>query len=76
MPIILRIRNLSTDLGISNGSQGYLKKLVTECLKDGTMVPKAAIVHFPLSKVKLNGSVAAGPVKTHEPATQPIDELT
>jgi hypothetical protein len=55
MPIILRMRNLSTDLGISNGSQGYLKKLVTESLEDGTTVPKLAIVDFPSSKVKLDG---------------------
>ncbi|KAF6755635.1 hypothetical protein DFP72DRAFT_811382, partial [Ephemerocybe angulata] len=55
MPVILRMCNLSTELGITNGSQGVLRKLVTEELEDRTLVPKVAIVHFPNSKVKLDG---------------------
>ncbi|KAF6746378.1 hypothetical protein DFP72DRAFT_823155, partial [Ephemerocybe angulata] len=55
MPVILRMRNLSTELGITNGSQGFLRKIVTEDLEDQTKVPKVAIVHFPSSKVKLEG---------------------
>ncbi|KAF6741354.1 hypothetical protein DFP72DRAFT_834245 [Ephemerocybe angulata] len=55
MPVILRMRNLSTELGVTNGSQGFLMKVVTEELEDHTLVPKVAIVHFPGSKVKLHG---------------------
>jgi hypothetical protein len=47
------MRNISTDLRITNGAQGILKKVVTEKLADDTEVPKIAIVHFPVSKVKL-----------------------
>ncbi|KAF6743595.1 hypothetical protein DFP72DRAFT_827547, partial [Ephemerocybe angulata] len=39
MPVILRSRNISTDLGLDNG----------------THVAKLAIVHFPTSKVHLEG---------------------
>ncbi|KAF6752478.1 hypothetical protein DFP72DRAFT_815307, partial [Ephemerocybe angulata] len=55
MPVILRSRNISTDLGVTNGAQGILKKIVTEMLHDGTCVAKVAIVHFPTSKVNLEG---------------------
>lgn len=30
MPVILRVRNVSTDLGITNGSQGFVHKIFTE----------------------------------------------
>jgi hypothetical protein len=53
MPVILRMHNISTDLRITNGAQGILKKVVTEKLADDTEVPKITIVHFPASKVKL-----------------------
>lgn len=54
MPVILRTRNLSTDLGITNGSQGIVRRIFTaECplgLKYGVCV----IVEFPYSKVDLS----------------------
>ncbi|TEB26515.1 hypothetical protein FA13DRAFT_1595676, partial [Coprinellus micaceus] len=55
MPVILRMRNISTELGITNGSQGILKKVMTEILDDGSVIAKVALVHFPLSKVRLYG---------------------
>ncbi|TEB25457.1 hypothetical protein FA13DRAFT_1898160, partial [Coprinellus micaceus] len=53
MPVILRMRNVSTELGVTNGTQGILKKIVTEKLNDQTEIPKLAIVHFPSCKAKL-----------------------
>ncbi|KAF6750249.1 hypothetical protein DFP72DRAFT_750136, partial [Ephemerocybe angulata] len=54
MPVILRQRNISTDLGITNGAQGVVKKIVTGRLPDSEHeYAKAVIIHFPGSKVHL-----------------------
>ncbi|KAL1731083.1 hypothetical protein EV714DRAFT_209486, partial [Schizophyllum commune] len=55
MPVILRSRNLCTELGVSNGSQGILVKMYTaSCARGYTYCP-CVIVHFPLSSVQLSG---------------------
>ncbi|KAH7921155.1 hypothetical protein BV22DRAFT_1019909, partial [Leucogyrophana mollusca] len=55
MPVILRMRNLSTDLGITNGSQGIVKKIVTGVCPNGFTYATCALVYFPYSKVELTG---------------------
>lgn len=54
MPVILRGRNISTELGITNGSQGFIRHLVTEVGASGLTHVKCAIVEFHTSKVKLS----------------------
>ncbi|KAG1721368.1 uncharacterized protein EDB91DRAFT_1064429 [Suillus paluster] len=54
MPVILCLRNLSTDLGITNGSQGFVRKILTENCPNGLPYATCVIVHFPLSKVQLS----------------------
>ncbi|KAL1686737.1 hypothetical protein GGG16DRAFT_63693, partial [Schizophyllum commune] len=55
MPVILRSRNLCTELGVSNGSQGTVVKLyTTSCARGYTYCP-CVIVYFPLSSVQLSG---------------------
>jgi hypothetical protein len=53
MPVILCMRNISTDLGITNGSQGTVHHIVTAVCPTGLTYVKCAIVHFPDSKVQL-----------------------
>lgn len=53
MPIILQCRNLSTDLGITNGSQGYVKKIFTNVCAAGLTYATCIIAKFPDSKVRL-----------------------
>ena len=53
MPVILRNRNISTELGITNGSQGTVKKIFTEPCTNGFSVPKCVIVEFPDSVVEI-----------------------
>lgn len=55
MPVILRMKNLSTDLGITNGSQGVVRQLRTAICASGFTYCTSAIVEFPDSKVKLTG---------------------
>ncbi|KAK0471490.1 hypothetical protein IW261DRAFT_1344479, partial [Armillaria novae-zelandiae] len=55
MPVILRSRNLSTDLKITNGAQGYLRHMETKTDRYGNRCAQYAIVHFPASNVKLEG---------------------
>ena len=55
MPIILRNKNLSTDLGITNGAQGILRKFYTAIAKPDLTYCTCAIVHFPTSRVQLSG---------------------
>lgn len=54
MPVILRGRNISTDLGVTNGSQGFVRHVVTEASPSGLTHVKCAIVEFPASKVHLS----------------------
>ena len=55
MPVILRMRNLSTDLKITNGAQGYVRKISLDVSVQGLTHCTCAIVHFPDSPVKLEG---------------------
>ena len=50
MPIILRHRNISTELRVTNGSQGYVRQINTENTIDGLTFAKSVIVEFPMSK--------------------------
>lgn len=54
MPVILRSRNLSTDLGITNGSQGFVRKISTKVCPAGFTYCTSVIVEFPESKVHLD----------------------
>jgi PIF1-like helicase len=53
MPVILRMRNLSTDLGITNGSQGIVRRLDTAICPAGFTYCTCVLVEFPESKVIL-----------------------
>jgi hypothetical protein len=55
MPIILRHKNLYTDLGIVNGARGILRKLVVKESNDGYTHAHVAIIEFPDSRVHLEG---------------------
>ncbi|KAG2337335.1 hypothetical protein BDR05DRAFT_895435, partial [Suillus weaverae] len=55
MPVILRVRNISTDLGITNGLQGIICHLVTDTFQSELTHVKCAIVEFPTSNVQLSG---------------------
>ena len=53
MPVILRHKNISTDLGITNGAQGIVKKIVTRTCRAGMTVCDLVVVHFPSSRIRL-----------------------
>ena len=53
MPVILRCKNISTDLGITNGSQGYVRHFTTKQTSFNICYCTCAIVEFPNSKVSL-----------------------
>ena len=55
MPVILRTRNLSTDLKITNRSQGYVRQIFTEVLPQGFIHCKCVVVEFPDRPLKLTG---------------------
>ena len=55
MPVILRNRNISTELGVTNGSQGIVRKIFTEARADNYSVAKCVIVEFPDSTVGIDG---------------------
>ena len=55
MPVVLRTKNLSTDLGIMNGAQGVLKLFHTTVSDNDLVYCKCAIVGFLKSKVHLPG---------------------
>jgi hypothetical protein len=55
MPVVLRMKNISTDLGITNGSQGYVRQIYTSICPVGFTYCTCAIVEFPDSKVSLPG---------------------
>ena len=54
MPVILRIRNLSTDLKITNGAQGYIRHIDAKILPHGVTHCQCAIIEFPDSPIKLS----------------------
>jgi hypothetical protein len=53
MPVILRYKNISTELGITNGSQGIVRQIETDILPLGLTTCTCAIVEFPESKINL-----------------------
>jgi hypothetical protein len=53
MPIILRNKNIATELGITNGAQGILRQINTKILSNGVTFCTSAIVEIPTSKVQL-----------------------
>ncbi|KIK31921.1 hypothetical protein CY34DRAFT_102502, partial [Suillus luteus UH-Slu-Lm8-n1] len=55
MPVILRSRNLSTDLGIANGSQGIVCKIYTAICAEGYTYCTCALVNFTGSRVHIPG---------------------
>ncbi|KAG2126865.1 uncharacterized protein EDB93DRAFT_1096935, partial [Suillus bovinus] len=54
MPVILHLRNISTDLGITNGSQGIIRHIFTTKSSAGFNHAACVLVHFPDSKVHLS----------------------
>lgn len=54
-PVILRHKNLATELRISKGTQGVLKKVFLNTLCEGKQYAEAVIVHFETSPVQLTG---------------------
>lgn len=55
MPVILQLRNISTELKITNGSQGIIKKLFTGIDEWGFTYCECAIVEFEDSPIQLDG---------------------
>lgn len=55
MPVILRSRNLSTELGVTNGSQGFLRGMKTAQCSAGYTYCTEAIIEFPTSRVDIPG---------------------
>jgi hypothetical protein len=55
MPVVLHMRNLSTDLKITNGAQGIVRHIITKVLSHGISHCTCAIVEFPDSPIKLSG---------------------
>ncbi|KAJ3935345.1 MAG: hypothetical protein NXY57DRAFT_853372, partial [Lentinula lateritia] len=55
MPVILKHENLNTELGITNGARGILRKLEMSVDGNGLTYCKYALVEFPDSKAELSG---------------------
>ncbi|KAJ3904926.1 hypothetical protein F5879DRAFT_800673, partial [Lentinula edodes] len=55
MPVILKHENLNTELGITNGARGHLRKLELSTDSNGLVYCKYALVEFVDSKVELSG---------------------
>ena len=55
MPVMLKTKNISTDLGITNGSQGFVRSIQTEICPAGLTFGTCVLVEFPHSKVALPG---------------------
>ncbi|KAJ3920279.1 hypothetical protein F5877DRAFT_38409, partial [Lentinula edodes] len=55
MPVILKHENLNTELGITNGARGYLRKLELSSDSNGVTYCRYALVEFPDSKAQLSG---------------------
>lgn len=55
MPVVLRMKNISTDLGITNGSQGIIRQLNMSICENGFTYCTCAIVEFPHSNFMLPG---------------------
>ncbi|KAG1777604.1 hypothetical protein EV702DRAFT_942487, partial [Suillus placidus] len=55
MPVILWSRNLSTELGVVNGSQGMVHTIYTDMCTNGFTYCTCALIEFPLSRVQIPG---------------------
>lgn len=55
MPVILRSRNISTELKITNGSQGFVRHFTLDKTEQEHCYCSCAIVEFPDSPIKLDG---------------------
>ncbi|KAG1781407.1 hypothetical protein EV702DRAFT_962761, partial [Suillus placidus] len=55
MPVILRLQNVSTELGITNGAQGTVRHIYTETCSLGFTYATCVLVEFLHSKVQLTG---------------------
>ena len=68
MPIVLRSKNISMDLGITNGSQGIVRKIYTKICPTGFTYCTSVLVEFPDSKIALldlpKGYFLIMPIKT------------
>ncbi|KAL6309393.1 hypothetical protein BKA93DRAFT_746245 [Sparassis latifolia] len=53
MPVVLRSRNISTELGITNGAQGIVRHISIKHCPVGYTYADCVIVEFPTSKVHL-----------------------
>ena len=53
MPIVLKSKNISTDLGITNGSQGYVRQFHTNINSMNFTYCSCALIEFPDSRVNL-----------------------
>jgi hypothetical protein len=53
MPVILKCKNISTDLGITNGSQGFVRNFDIKQGLSGRFYSTCVLVEFPNSKVFL-----------------------
>ena len=53
MPIVLKCKNISTDLGITNGSQGFVRHFDIKKTSSGFTCCTCVLVDFPDSKVKI-----------------------
>jgi hypothetical protein len=54
-PVIIRQGNLSVELGITTGAQGFVRGLELEQLESGDMHASVAIVEFPDADIQLDG---------------------
>lgn len=55
MPVILRNKNISTLLKITNGGQGFVRKIETRTDSHGKSVSDYVLVEFPASPIELPG---------------------
>ncbi|KAJ3860910.1 hypothetical protein EV359DRAFT_4838, partial [Lentinula novae-zelandiae] len=55
MPVVLKHKNLNTELGITNGAKGFIRKLELGSDVNGFTYCIGALVEFPNSKVELDG---------------------
>jgi hypothetical protein len=53
MPVILKRNNISTELGITNGTQGYVHDFDIKTTSSGHCHSTCILVHFPDSDVSL-----------------------
>jgi len=55
MPVILRVRNVSTELGITNGAQGTVHQIYTKTCSHGFSYATCVLVEFTHCKFQLSG---------------------